>query len=142
MPGEVFADTGFWFAFLARKDKYHESSVKVMEELMATGTLLSTSEMVVSETYTLLMRKIGTGASLKFIDLLQEQIAQGFTKLYWADWTVMEHAYCILHKYADHQLTYTDATSAALMIKYRIPAIATYDRHFRLMGFTCLSLSI
>lgn len=43
-----------------------------------------------------------------------------------------------MQKYADHQLSFTDAASAALVIAYGIPAIATYDRHFSLMRLPCL----
>lgn len=98
MPYEAFLDTGVWFAYLVRKDSHHQSSVQLMEELMSEGTLLSTSELVISETYTLLMRRVGTMASLKFMDLLQLQVTEGFTKIYWVDWPIMEQSRRILQK--------------------------------------------
>lgn len=61
---EVFIDTGFWFAYLVRRDSHHQSSV--------------------------------------------------------------------------HLLSFTDAASASLVMRHGIPAIATYDRHFSLMGLPCL----
>lgn len=135
---EIFLDTGFWFAYLVRHDNHHQRSVKLMEKLMSEGALLSTSELVIAETYTLIMRKLGAGAALKFMDLLQLQVAKGFTKIYWVDWLIMEESRKILRKYADHQLSFTDATSAAVLIKHNIPAIATYDRHFQMMRLPCL----
>ncbi|MGQ9780189.1 MAG: type II toxin-antitoxin system VapC family toxin [Bacillota bacterium] len=138
MPYEVFIDTGFWFAYLVRQDRHHQSSVRLMEELMAEGTLLATSELVISETCTLLARRVGATASLKFLDLLQLQVREGFTKIYWVDWPIIEHAKKILQKYADHQLSFADAASASLVMTHGIPAIATYDRHFSLMGLPCL----
>ena len=138
MPYEVFLDTGFWFAYLVRQDNHHQSSVKLMEELMSGGTLLSTSELVISETYTLLMRRVGAMAALKFIELLQLQVTEGFTKIYWVDWQIIEESRSILQKYVDHQLSFTDATSAAMVINHRIPAIATYDQHFQMMRLPCL----
>jgi len=138
MPYETFIDTGFWFAYLVRRDSHHLNSVRVMEELMSVGTLLSTSELVISETYTLLMRKVGTTASLKFLDLFELQVSEGFSKIYFVDLPIMVQSCKILYKYADHQLSYTDATSAALVLEHRIPAVATYDRHFQIMGLPCL----
>lgn len=138
MPHETFLDTCFWFAYLVRKDKNHQGSVRLMETLMTEGTLLSTSELIVSETYTLLMRKLGTSAALLFLGLLQQQVREGFTKIYWTDWQTLQSAHSILKKYADHSLSFTDAATAALINRRRLPAIATYDRHFRLMNFPCL----
>jgi len=138
MPYEVFVDTGFWFAYLVRKDTHHLSSVKTMKKLMSEGTLLSTSELVIAETYTLLMRKVGATAALKFLDLLELQVSEGFTKIYFVDWPVMSQSRGILQKYADHPISFTDATSATLVVKHCIPAIATYDRHFQMVGLSCL----
>lgn len=138
MPHEAFIDTGFWFAYLVRRDSHHQSCVKLMEGLMSEGTLLSTSELVVSETSTLLTRKVGVVAALQFLDLLQLQVTKGFTKIYWVDWSIIEQSRIILHKYADHQLSFADAASASLVIAHGIPAIATYDRHFSLMRLPCL----
>ena len=134
---EAFVDTGFWFAYLVRKDNYHHSSVELMEEFMSSGTLLSTSELVISETYTLLMRRLGTGPSLRFLELIELQVKKGFTKIYWVDYLIMKDFQSLLQKYADHPLSFTDATSAILVLKNRLPAIATYDRHFKIMGLPC-----
>lgn len=134
---EVFVDTGFWFAYLVRKDNHHQTSVELMEEFMSSGTLLSTSELVISETYTLLMKRLGTGASLRFLELINLQVKKGFTKIYWVDYLIMKESRNLLQKYADHTLSFTDAASAILVLKFRLPAIATYDRHFKIMGLPC-----
>src|SRR5690554_636857 len=124
MYREVFIDTGVWFAYLVKKDRYHQRGVIVMDQLLSEGTLLSSSELVISETYTLLMRKLGTSAALRFLELLQEQIAEGFTKIYWADTDILKQSANILNKYADHRLSFTDAASAAIMMKHHLMAIA------------------
>jgi predicted nucleic acid-binding protein len=138
MPHETFLDTCFWFAYLVRKDKNHPDSIILMDALMSEGALLSTSDLVVSETYTLLLRKLGTSAALLFLELLQQQVREGFTKIYWTDWQTLQSAQIILKKYADHSLSFTDAATATLVNRHRLPAIATYDRHFRLMNLPCL----
>lgn len=138
IPHEIFIDTGFWFAYLVRKDGHHRSSTGLMEELMEEGTLLSCSDLVIAETYTLLMRKVGVAASLEFLDLVQLQAEKGFTRLYFSDWPLMIQSRRLLKKYADQQISFTDAASAALMIEHRIPAIASFNRHFGIMGFTTL----
>lgn len=141
MPHEAFVDTGFWFAYLVRNDSCHHTGAALMEELMAEGTLLSTSDLVLSETYTLLMRKVGTAAALQFLDLIALQVKEKFTEIYYVDWPVLVQSRNLLSKYADHQLSFTDAASAALVRAHSIPAIATFDRHFQILGLPCLGLS-
>ena len=62
-----------------RLSGHHQSSVTLMKELMSEGTLLSSSNLVIAETYTLLARKVGVTASLKFLDLIELQVKEGFT---------------------------------------------------------------
>jgi predicted nucleic acid-binding protein len=138
MNYEVFLDTGFWFAYQVRQDTYHQSSIKLMGELISEGALLSTSELVISETYTLLARKVDALAALRFMKILGVQVREGFTKIYWVDWPIIEDSQKILQKYVDQQLSFTDASSAAILIKHNVPAIATFDRHFQIMRLPCL----
>lgn len=135
---KVFVDTGMWFAYLVRTDQYHNEAAKVMSALQAEGALLVTSELVISETYTLLMRKLGTKAALSFLDIIKTQIEKRFTEIVWVDWGILEHAREILGKFSDQSITLADATSAAIVNGRGISQIATFDHHFKLLGITCI----
>jgi len=135
---KIFVDTGMWFAYLVRNDQYHGAALESMTELQAKGDFLVTSELVISETYTLLMRKLGVKAALKFLAIIKLQVEKGFTGIIWADWAVLQEANKILTKYQDHPVTLTDAASASIVKREGIPVVATFDRHFKLMGLACI----
>lgn len=135
---EIFIDTGFWLSYLVRRDKHYCTSALLMDKLMEQGTLLVTSDLVVAETYTLLMRKVGTAGGLKFLDLLLLQVKERFTKVHYMDGELVDQAHILLKKYADWRLSFTDAASVAIIMRRGTPAIATFDRHFRAMGCCCL----
>ncbi|MBE3571894.1 MAG: type II toxin-antitoxin system VapC family toxin [Moorella humiferrea] len=135
---KVFVDTGLWFAYLVRSDQHHHEAAQVMLSLQAEGTLLITSDLILSETYTLLMRKLNTKAALQFLDIIKQQVEEGFTEIIWVDKEIQREARIILEKFSDHSLTLADATSAAILRLNNIPRIATFDYHFKIMGFSSL----
>ncbi|MCL6447348.1 MAG: PIN domain-containing protein [Armatimonadetes bacterium] len=135
---KVFIDTGVWFGYLVRGDQHHPEAAKVILNLEEQGALLVTSELVLSETYTLLMRKLGVRAALKFLNIIETQVEAKFTEITWVNWAIIKDAGLILDKFSDHQITFTDATSAAILKNTGIPAMATFDRHFRLLGIPCI----
>ncbi|GAB6275206.1 MAG: hypothetical protein STSR0004_20710 [Peptococcaceae bacterium] len=135
---KAFIDTGVWFGYLVRGDQYHSEAAHLMLDLQAKGILLITSELVLSETYTLLMRKLGTEAALKFLELINTQVKSNFTEIAWVDWVVLEEAQRVLNKFSDHSITLTDATSAAILKLKGISYIATFDQHFRIMALPCI----
>lgn len=135
---KAFVDTGVWFAYLVRGDQYHGEAVQIMIELQDAGALLVTTELVISETYTLLMRKLGVKAALNFLEIIETQVEAGFTGIRWADWAVIKEAHRILDKYRDHSISLADAVSASIVKLLGIPVIATFDRHFKIMGLTCV----
>lgn len=137
MMSRVFVDTGVWFAYLVKNDHYHEKSVEIIDELQGEGALLVTSEPVVSETYTLLMRKFGHYAAMRFWDLLIEQMEKNFTRIIWTDRDIFLSAGKLLKKYSDQQLTYADAVSAVIAGRLHLP-VATFDRHFRVLNLNCI----
>jgi len=135
---KIFIDTGVWFSFLVRRDQYHDKSVEIMEKLQYKGALLVTSDFVLSETYTLLMRKLGTQAALKFLELIKAQVEAKFTEITWIDQVVLDQSYNLLQKFSDQPLSLTDATSAIIVRQNKFSFIATYDRHFKMLKIPCI----
>jgi predicted nucleic acid-binding protein len=134
----TFIDTGVWFGYLVREDQYHNKAARLMLDLQAKGVLLITSELILSETYTLLMRKLGTKAALQFLEIINKQVESNFTEIAWVDWAILEEAKKVLGKFSDHSITLTDATSAAILRLKGISHIVTFDQHFRIMALHCI----
>ncbi|MGI9860598.1 PIN domain-containing protein [Moorella naiadis] len=135
---KVFIDTGMWFGYLVRNDQHHQEARQVIISLQAEGILLVTSDLILSETYTLLMRKLDTKAALKFLDIIRQQVEERFTQIIWVDDAILKEARMFLEKFSDHPLTLADASSAAILRRKNIPRIATFDHHFKIMGFSFL----
>ncbi|GIV21259.1 MAG: DNA-binding protein [Armatimonadota bacterium] len=124
-----FADTGFFYALVDRGDAWHAASVSVLRDVQRKGLVVMTSDFVVAETHALLLHRLGRHAALQWLDNLSEWVlveAAFRTDLY--------QAYEILHHYADHEFTLTDAISFSLMRRLGIRVGLTMDRHFAAYG--------
>ena len=63
----VLTDTGFWYAFFNAKDKHHQRTIQIMQNL---DEGLITTWPVITETSYLLQKALGVPAQLRFISAL------------------------------------------------------------------------
>jgi uncharacterized protein len=130
--GDVFVDTGAWFAIQAKDDAHHREARQTLPAVLQASRVLVTSNLVVGETYTLLRLTGGYKAAKRFLDTLVQ--SQKLERVFLTE-DVERHAYEILSRYADHDFSYVDATSFALMGQRRIKHAFAFDVHFRTAGF-------
>jgi predicted nucleic acid-binding protein len=128
----VFVDTGAWYALQVTDDAHHAAAQAALHSLLAVGALLATSNLIIGETYTLLRTVKGYREAKRFLDALGR--SRKMERLF-----VTEHlerkAYEILEQYADHPLSFVDATSFAVMRQQRIPCAFAFDAHFVTASF-------
>ena len=129
----LFVDTGAWFALADRSDHHHNQAVKVYPKLLSSYHHLTTTNLVIAETYILIRRALGHQPAITFL----ENIAASprVIKIY-SDSVLEETAEGILRKYQDQDFSYTDAVSFAVMKQYDIKEAFSYDEHFMTAGFT------
>lgn len=132
-PGEsVFIDTGAFVALALTRDPYHEAGVESWNALIESSARLLTSVPVILETFTFLERNTRRDVALAWKDSL-EQIPRFRTlECTRAD---MGHAWSYFKRAELHKLSAVDATSFALMTRYKIRVAFTFDRHFSIAGF-------
>ena len=130
---DLFVDTGAWFALADRSDQYHTRAVDLYPKLLRRYDHLTTTNLVIAETYTLIRRAIGHQAAMTFL----ENIAASprVIKVY-TDSKLEDTAENILRKYHDQDFSYTDAVSFAVMKQYGIVQAFSFDQHFATAGFT------
>ena len=58
-PECVFVDTGAWVALADKDDAHHKDAISVFPTLLKTSRALLTSNLVVAETYILLLNELG-----------------------------------------------------------------------------------
>ena len=128
----LFVDTGAWYALVDNSDQYHVQAVKVYPELLSSYHHLTTTNLVIAETYILIRRAIGHQPAISF--LANIAASPRIIKIY-SDSVLEETAEDILRKYHDQNFSYTDAVSFAVMRQYEIVQAFSFDRHFFTAGF-------
>lgn len=137
--GDVFVDTGAWFAIQAQDDAHHREARQTLHAVLRASRALVTSNLVVGETYTLLRLTKGYKTAKRFLDTLVQ--SQKLERVFLTEDTE-RRAYEVLVRYADHDFSYVDATSFALMGQRRIKHAFAFDVHFRTAGFVRIPVDI
>ncbi|HQD40780.1 MAG TPA: PIN domain-containing protein, partial [Bacillota bacterium] len=116
---EVFVDTSAWIAVSLEKAHYHKPARSVYFDLLESSTLVTTN-FILAEVYTSLRKAIGAEQALAFLRFIH---ASPRIVVVRADRTVEKDAERILAKYSDHEFSYTDAVSFAVMKKRNIKEV-------------------
>ena len=128
MNVKVFLDSGIFVAFLNSRDQWHARAVRLFG---GPTPKWMTSILVVSETYSWFLHRLGEESARRFHLLIQN--LEGLTLLP----APAEH-HGEVRKMLDHfrgsKLTYVDASSLALMAHYRISTVWSTDHHLGLAG--------
>jgi len=129
----LFVDTGAWFALADLSDQYHAQAVDAYPKLLREFSGLITTNLVIAETYVLIRRNIGHQAAMIFLE--KTAGSPRVVKIY-SDNILEETAEDILRKYHDHNFSFTDAVSFAVMKQSGIDEAFAFDQHFVAAGFT------
>jgi len=128
LKAKVFLDSGIFVAFLNKRDHWHEQAVQLFG---GPTPPWATSLLIVSETYSWFLHRLGEEAARRFNLLIHN--LEGLALLP----TSAEHHEEVL-KTLDHfrgsKLTYVDASSLALMARHRISIVWSTDHHLGLAG--------
>jgi predicted nucleic acid-binding protein len=137
VTGELFVDTGWFFALQVPDDRWHRVARESLERTLHTGAHLVTTNHVVGETYSLLLKTHGHAAAWRFVDALErsprlEQVH--------VDEKTEREAYGILRRYRDQAFSFVDGTSFAIMRQRKARLALAFDRHFAAAGFSRVPL--
>jgi predicted nucleic acid-binding protein len=128
----VFVDTSAWVAALDRSEASH---APVSAALREHRGLLVTSDYVVDETLTFLRLRVGADVAIRFGESILADDDVAFVRLSETDW---KQAWALFRRYGDHDFSFTDCASFALMKRLGLCRALTLDDHFRVMGFEVL----
>jgi predicted nucleic acid-binding protein len=139
MPRRIFVDSGAWFAAQVVDDAHHRDAADALKGLIALPVVLLTTNHVVGETYTLLRVTRGYAACRRFLDLLE---ASARVERLFVGEDLERRAFTILDRYRDHDFSFVDATSFALMRAERIRHAFAFDSHFATAGFLRVPIDV
>lgn len=131
MKEKLFIDSGAFFALLDKNDIYHEKSLKFFKEIKENFYLFS-SDFILSESFTLIRRKLGMQTAIKLGDIV---FSSNVLKIIYLDENSILESWNLFKKYRDWQLSFIDCTSFVIMKNFRISKAFCFDKHFINMGF-------
>ena len=132
LPENVFVDTSAWVALADKDDANHKNAAALYPSLLKNQKGLMTSNLVVAETYILLLNELGHQAAIHFLEITKA-IPRIF-RIYSND-DIEKEAEEILRKYADQDFSYADAVSFVIMKRQQIRKAFCFDKHFTTAGF-------
>ncbi len=130
---DLFVDTSAWYPLAVTSHPDHAVLARELRERIGRGARIVTTNLVVSETHALLLRRVGIGAALEFVQrvrqaptLVVESTADREARAV-GDWLV---------RFDDQPFSLVDAVSFAVMTERGVRDALTLDRHFAIAGFT------
>jgi predicted nucleic acid-binding protein len=131
-PRRVFVDTGAWFAVQTTDDALHAVAARALRSLVDRAAVLVTTNQVIGETYTLLRVVTGYESAARFLEVV------GSTKRLeriFVGREIEQRAMILLERFRDHDFSFVDATSFAVMQARRLRWAFAFDAHFATAGF-------
>lgn len=129
---ELFVDTSAWFPLADPEDPAHAEVAGALRHAVQHGSRIVTTNLVVAETHTLLVRRIHRAAGLAFLREIARDPHSVVT-------STPEHEARAqrewLEHYDDQDFSVTDAVSFVVMTERDTPEALTLDHHFRVAGF-------
>jgi predicted nucleic acid-binding protein len=131
-PENVFVDTSAWVALADKDDSNHKKAAAVYPSLLQKQKGLITSNLIIAETYVLLLNEIGHHAAMNFLDRIKA--SPRILKMY-SNEDLERDAVKILEKYDDQDFSYADAVSFVIMKRQKMQKAFCFDKHFMTAGF-------
>ncbi|MEK6657790.1 MAG: type II toxin-antitoxin system VapC family toxin [Nitrospirota bacterium] len=133
MPHEnIFIDTSAWLAIADNDDAHHKKAVSAYPSLLKFHSGLVTSNLVIAESYILILKELGHKAAISFLEGIKT--SPRILRIY-SNEEIETDAEDILAKYDDHDFSYADAVSFVIMKELKIKKAFCFDKHFLTAGF-------
>jgi predicted nucleic acid-binding protein len=131
-----FYDTWAFIALANARDPAHEVAAELDRKLERAGYVGVTSDFVLDETLTFLNAVAGAQVAFTFLDGFLSRVAARDIQLVDVGSARRGHAIALFRKLApgERRLSFTDATSFALMHELAISLAFTADAHFHRAG--------
>lgn len=130
--GQVFVDTGAFFALAWNRDGHHAQAMAIVARLDGSHRPMVTTDLVVAETHALLVNRVNRDAGHRWI----EQFA---VPIFFTTNAQYQAARAVLRRYSDKDFTLADAVSFVVMEHLGIREVLTFDDHFRQYGLEVLA---
>jgi predicted nucleic acid-binding protein len=131
----VFVDASAYLAILDEDDAHYAEAAEILPWLAANSFRQFTTNIIIIETYSLVLSALGTSEARKFL----RDMSDSHTIVVRANARDEERAKAILFKYIDKDFSFVDAISFAVMERLNISSAFAFDRHFAQYGFAIVT---
>lgn len=132
----VFLDSSGLIAYFVSKDAFHTRAVSAVRNTLRTGGRFLTTNYVFDEVVTRVRRRGGYIASRRVGDEIFK--SKVITRIY-IDQEMEASAWGLYEKYHDHELSFTDVVSFAVMNRAGLQEVLTFDDDFKRIGYTIVT---
>jgi uncharacterized protein len=126
----MIVDTGAWYAIADRSDRHHTAARDLFLAQAPRGRLVTT-DLIVSETWTLLTAHLGPAAAVKFWAGLREVRIPVLT----LELSDLEAAWHTVNAFSDQTFSFTDCSTFAIVERLGIDEAFAFDDHFLVYRF-------
>ena len=130
----VFVDSSAYYALSDLRSGQHGLAVQRADRVATERRPLFTSNFVLAETHALLLSRLGRAIALDVVT----HIAAGSTTVVRVSASDERRAWEIVRLNRDKDISFTDATSFAVMERLHIGAAFTFDSDFEQAGFAAV----
>jgi len=128
---KVFFDTSAFIAFFIKEDVKHEEVVEKYKEYKRQRALFLTSDYVLDELYTRLIYDFNKRACKDRIEKLSLAEKNGELKIFNIDNLIFKKALEVFLKFAEHKISFTDATIYVCVKEFKLDEVFTLDTDFK-----------
>lgn len=138
MNNQVFIDTSAWIAYYLSDETNHIRVKSIIKRLLKERATIFTSNDVIDETVTRLVKTTNSKIVAQFIKVICENIIKNSLTQLWINEQIQAEAFKLVEKFAEHKLSLTDAATIALVRKYNIDFVVSLDSDFVKVGINTL----
>ena len=128
-------DTWGWYTLGNVRDRQHHRVKTLYQESRRAGSLIYTTDYILDETITLLIRRIPPSTARHFVKGFMNAIDRGYLHLEEISADRFRRAWGFRQRFHDKpMISFTDLTSFVVMQDLRLTDVLTDDAHFSQIG--------
>ncbi len=131
---KIFIDTSAYLAIFVKNEIKHKEASSNFDEYVNNRYQFYTSYYVLNELYTRVIYTLGKVVLKKIINQIDTAIKAGELKVLDVDEVMFDKSTETMIKFAEHKLSFVDASIFNLVKDYKINEVFTLDSDFKKVG--------
>lgn len=131
---KIFIDTSAFVALFFTSEQHHQRVVVKYQEYAKENSFFFTNYFVLAELYTRLLYYLDKSKCKKVIGRLRKLEGEGKLQIFEIDQILFRKAEKAFLKFAEHELSFTDATIYICVKEFKLDEVFTLDKDFQQIG--------